>query len=67
MNLENESSQSQKATYDVILFMQNDKNRYIYRDRKWTGGCLGQAWGAWGLLGVGDGDEELTQHFFSGG
>ena len=45
INLENimlsERSQSQKATYYMLPFIQNVQNRQIYRDRKWISGCLG--------------------------
>ena len=37
----NERSQSQKATYYMLPFIQNVQNRQIYRDRKWISGCLG--------------------------
>ena len=51
MNLENtvlsESSQSQRTTNYMVLFIWNFQNRQIYRDRK-SSGCLG-----WGKRGLG--------------
>ena len=45
MNLEDnmlsEISQTQKATYFLIPFMQNVQNKFIHRDRKQISGCQG--------------------------
>ena len=48
MNLEDnmlsEISQTQKATYFLIPFMQNVQNKFIHRDRKQISGCR-SLWG----------------------
>lgn len=46
-----EKSQSQKATYSMILFIGKAHNRQTHRDRKHINGCLGLEWGGSRRLG----------------
>lgn len=51
-------SQTLKATYYMIQFIQNVQNRTIDRDRKYRGGCQGlEGVGAGLLLGGQDGHD----------
>ena len=40
-----ERNQTQESVYWMIPLMGNVQSRRIYRDRKWTSGCLGRVQG----------------------